>query len=46
MRCVLVVFGLVFEAVIFFLGAIVYFGWILAPAIIAACFVYGIKFLF
>ncbi|MBU1045940.1 hypothetical protein KJ616_02340 [Patescibacteria group bacterium] len=45
-RSVLIVFGVIFEAIIFFLGAIVFLGWILLPAIIVAGFAYGIKLLF
>ncbi|MBU3964319.1 hypothetical protein KJ591_01160 [Patescibacteria group bacterium] len=45
-RIFLIIFGVIFEAIIFFLGAIVFFGWILLPAIIVIFFVYGIKFLF
>ena len=45
-RSVLIIFGLIFEVIIFLLGGIVFFGWILLPVVIFLCFTYGIKFLF
>ena len=45
-RMVLIIFGLVLQAFIFFLGAIIFFGWLFLPVILLCGFILGIKLLF
>ncbi|MEA3452806.1 MAG: hypothetical protein U9Q96_00520 [Patescibacteria group bacterium] len=45
-RVFLIVFGLVVETFVFFLGAIIFFAWLLLPLILVINFAIGIKLLF
>ena len=45
-RIFLIIFGLVAEIFVFFLGAIIFFGWLLLPAILVVGFIIGIILLF
>jgi len=45
-RIFLIIFGLVAEIFIFFLGAIIFFGWLFLPIILILSFTIGIKLLF
>jgi hypothetical protein len=45
-RIFLIIFGLVAEVFIFFIGAIVFLGWLFLPIILAYGFIIGVKLLF
>lgn len=45
-RIFLIIFGLVAEIFVFFLGAIIFFGWLLLPVILIFSLIIGIKLLF
>ena len=45
-RIILIIFGIVAEIFIFFLGAIIFFSWLFLPAILLCGLIFGIKLLF
>jgi len=43
LRCFLIIIGLLFEIFIVFAGAIVFFGWLILPALLIAGLIFGFK---
>ena len=43
LRCFLIIIGLLFEIFIIFAGAIVFFGWLILPALLIAGLIFGFK---
>jgi hypothetical protein len=43
LRCFLIIIGILFEIFIIFAGAIVFFGWLILPALLIAGLIFGFK---
>jgi hypothetical protein len=45
-RTILIIIGIAFEIIIFFLGGILFLSWLFLPAFLAGAFIFSIKLLF